>query len=348
MESKRVKTARSVIKEKDSPPIVLEGDRVEGYLNMLIRLVEGGRINKFYPDPARIRSLLHFFVPKNNYGIYEKLLINRETGFPVEKEITRVVADRELAPKTLNTENLADLEARYRENPSPVNERRLNLFKYHRDLLRVDVPGLHNMEIKLRTLDTDKYIAYFNVILDRFDVSTGLFIRYTMVVGQEDPQWSSSQVQVEGDQLKYTRGFRNLISRYTADEAEFAFVLLNDLEHVVVEEVQRCRLGPLYFNGVNIPEGMEVIFEKHPQAFILSLPADRASIYIKEDRNDDPLARMYRESLQQEARELRDRKAESIGYHVYKERKFACSKTVLSDFRKFLKSRGARCVVYGV
>jgi len=277
--------------------IILEGEQVEAYVNLLTRLIDGARLNKFFPDPVKVTNFFNFLIPENNYGFYDKIHINRDTGFPIEKDVSRVIVDKRTSGKTLKEDTEEELEARYKKNRSPVNDRRLRRYRYHRDLASRDIQPLFDIEMKLRMVDTEKYTAFFN---------------------------------------------------NTIDESEFAFILLNDLEHVVVEEVQRCRIGPLYFRGLNIPGGMEEIFEKHPGAFILSLPTDRASIHIKKDKNNDPLTQMYRDALDPGARELRDQKAEMTGYCVYKERKFVCTKNVLTDFRKFLKERNARCVVRGV
>lgn len=328
--------------------ILLEGEHVAAYLKMLIRLINGARINKFYPDQQKVVNLLSFLIPENNFNFYDTLEINRNSGFPVEKEISRVIVDRQIAPKTMREDSEQELIEKFRKNPIPVNDRRLRRYHYHKNLMNVQIPEMFNLELKLRMVDTEKYIAFFNNIIDRYDPDSSLFARYTMVIGQEDSKWGKSSVLVDGDQLKFTKNFRYLTSKYAIDEAEFAFILLNDLEHVVVEEVQRCRIGPLYFNGLNIPQGMEEIFEKHPGAFILSLPMDRASLLIKEDVNNDPLSPMYRDILEPGARELRDKKAEMIGYHIYKERKFVCSRDVVKDFSKFLADRNARCVIRGV
>jgi hypothetical protein len=331
-----------------SPTITIKGERVRTYAEMVIRLIRGGRPNKFYPDHEEICNLFHFLMPENCYNFYDSIEINFETGLPIEKEITRVIVDREIAPKTMGEDTEEKLRSQMERNPTEVNIRRLNRYFYHRDLLTRPLPLLMNVALKLRSVDTRKYIAFFNAEVDRFDLGSEMFAKYTLVVGQEDPRWKSAQVQLVGDDLKYTQGFRNLLSQYTVNEAEFAFILLNDLPAITIEEVQRCRIGPLYFKGVRIPEGMEEIFRKHPDTFILSLPSDRASIHIKEDVNNDPLVRMYRDTLDSAGRELRDRKAEITGYHVFKERKFVCTKNALNDFRAFLGRHNARCVVYGV
>ncbi len=334
---------------KHTTVITLKGDILKTYLNILIKLVRGGRLNKFFPDAQKICNLFNFLYPENCYNLYDSLSINYDTGLPSEESITRVIVDRRMAEEHINKESEDVLRKEYEKDPTPVKKRRLNRFLYYEDLIRTPLPNSLSLTLKLRSADVNNYIAYFNAEIERFDISSQMFTKYTLVVGQEEAKWlEKQQVILVGDTLKYTQRFRNLLSEYTVNEAEFAFVLLNDLKGVKVEEVKRCQIGPLYFKGVKIPEGMEEIFQKHPNAFILSLPTDRASIYIKEDKNNDPLVRMYRDTLDPESRKLRDKKAEQIGYHVYKERKFVCTRNALRDFRLFLKKRGARCVVYGV
>lgn len=332
---------------RKSPVITLKGDELRAYVDVLKRLIGGGRTSKFFPDAAAICNMMSFYLTENCHGLYDSLEINRDTGFPSEKEITRIVTDLQLAPRTLAEDPESVLRERAQKTPSDVNTRRLGRHLYHKALMERPLPSLLSLRLQLRSLDTEKYIAFFNAELDKFDPSGSLFTRYTLVVGQHDSRWNQ-QVLLQGDDIKLTRNFRNLISRYTADEAEFAFVLLNDLPDVTVEEVQRCRIGPVYFRGVRIPEGMEPLFQAHPQGFILSLPTDRASISQKEDVNNDPLASLYRDTLGPDEKKTRDAKAAQMGYRVFKERKLICTRPMLEPLRKFLKDRGARCVVYGV
>ena len=335
------------LKIRNSPLITLSGETLQNYVKILKRLVRGGRTNKYFPDGAAFCNMLDFYLPENNHGMYDTLEINLDTGLPSEKEVTRLVTDRQIAPKTMKEDPEAKLRQRATSTPSQVNVRRLNRYLYHKELLDTPILPLMDLKLKLRSVDTDQYIAYFNVEVLRLDVADSLFAKYTLVAGQSDSRWKQ-QVHVAGDELKYTGKFRNLISRYSVDEAEFTFILLNELEDVAVEEVQRCRLGPLYFRGARIPVGMEALFKAHPDAFILSLPTDRVSIHIKEDANNDPLSGLYRETLDPEDKKMMDEKAKDMDYNVYKERKFVCTRSVLRDFRKFLKERKARCVVYGV
>ncbi|MFP4498495.1 MAG: hypothetical protein ACLFQV_09825, partial [Vulcanimicrobiota bacterium] len=324
-------------------------ERINTYVDIVKKLIRGGRVNKYYPDPAALSNLFDFMKPSRNHGFYNELILNFETGLPNEKNVTKIIVDSDIAPKTVKEDTEEGLKNKVETDANEVNIRRLNRYLYHKALLENPVPCLMNVKLKLRTVDTEEYIAFFNAEIDRFDMTTNMFTRYTLVVGQSNPSWLGRQeVQVINDQLKYTQNFRNLLSKYTTNESEFSFIALNDLEDVRVEEVQRCQIGPLYFKGVRIPEGMEEIFEKHPDAFVLSFPMDRTSVHLSEDKNNDPLVKMYRDVLPPAAQAQRDKKAEELGYKVYKERKFAVTRKALRDFRAFLKKYNARCVVYGV
>ncbi len=335
------------IQNRMDPVTTISGETLENYVDIVKKMLKAGRASKFFPDAASFCNMLDLYLPSGNHFMYDTLEINLNTGLPSEREVTRLVTDRQIAPKTLKEDPEEKLRQRVRNTPSEVNMRRLNRYLYHKALITTRILPLMDLQLKLRTVDTDKYIAFFNVEVVRFDVADSIFAKYTLVAGQHDTRWRQ-QVHLSGDDLRYTGKFRNLISRYSVDEAEFAFILLNDLEDITVEEVQRCRIGPLYFKGSRIPRGLEELFLDHPEAFILSLPTDRVSINISEDVNNDPLTGFYRDILAPEERLALEKKAEQMQYHVYKERKFVCTRSVLKDFRQFLRDRGARCVVYGV
>jgi hypothetical protein len=333
---------------KKTPTLTIRGDKIKPYVEIVRKLIRGGRPSKFYPDIGQLCSLFHFLIPENNYNTFDSIEINYDTGLPTEKTVTGIMVDRKLAPKVISEDCIENLRKQAENRGSEADIRRLNRYFYYRDIMNHSLPLPIDVRLKLRTIDTARYTAFFNAEIERFDLVSEMFAKYTLVVGQKDLCWKSSQVHLDGDNLRFTEKFRNLLSECTVNEAEFAFILLNDLPAVTIEEVQRCRIGPLYFKGVKIPEGMQEIFDKHPDTFILSLPSDRASIHIKEDCNNDPLVRMYRDTLSPESRAIRDEKAEITGYHVFKERKFVCTGNALNDFRKFLAKHSAKCVVYGI
>jgi hypothetical protein len=207
----------------------------------------------------------------------------------------------------------------------------------------------------LRQVDDIKRVTYFTTIFERYDPGEGVFVRYTIQLAQHHARWSKAQIELQGDDLEYTQAFRNVISRYSSDEAEFAFILLSDLPNISVQEVVRARVGPLWYDGVQMPAEIEALMAKHPGNFILNLPSERVNApsdkvasSVREDKNCDPFARFYRDSLVPEVRPLAEARAEKLGYHVFKERKFCCTRGIELPFKEFLHKHGHRCVIYRV
>ena len=65
------------------------------------------------------------------------------------------------------------------------------------------------------------------------------------------------------------------------------------------------------------------------------------------DRRAD-FAMLYREFLQDDAREVYESKAREAGYHIFKDRKFVCTGNVEASLKAFLQKIEANNVVLGV
>jgi len=313
---------------------------------MVRRLVQAGRLNRFFPDPAGQDALLRFLAPSARPGPYPGLEVNLRTGLPAEPAVGRVLSERELARKFLEGLDLVAL--RGKASPSEAERRLLEQAAFHEELLRADLPRLSRLDLALRRIESQRQRAFFTTIFERLDPSEELFVRYTVQLYQRNGRWARNLVELQGDDLAATGPFRNVISRYHADEAEFAFILLSELSAITVEEVVRCRVGPLWFEGVEMPPEVAGLLQEHPGSFVLHLPTERAGTSVREDGNRDPFSATWREALEPQARELADRKAEALGYHVHKERKFVCTRAVAGPFTDLLKQWGHRCVVYAV
>ncbi len=316
------------------------------YLAMLRRLLQAGRLNRFFPDPARLEALWGFLAPSGGFGTWPGLEINLRTGLPAEPAVGRILSQQEASSRFLAGVDLPVLEAK--ADPSPAEQRLLEQARYHQELQRASLPRWSRLDLALRRVEADRRRAFFTTVFDRFDASEELFARYTVQLYQHHGRWTRNLVELQGDDLEATGPFRTVISRYHSDEAEFAFVLLSELPAITVEEVVRCRVGPLWFEGVEMPPAVASLLAAHPGSFILHFPTDRAGLTVREDGNRDPFSVLWRQVLQPEARELAEKKAGELGYHVHKERKFACTRAVAGPFSEWLKQRGARCVVYPV
>lgn len=324
---------------------VLGPETAEIYVAMARRLLQAGRLNRFFPDPEGLDSLLRFLAPSGRPGDFQGLELNLRTGFPTERAVGLVLSEGELSEKFLGSLNMAALR---RPGASEADGRLLQKAAYHEELVKSRLPRRVRLELALRRIEADKERAYFTTVFERFDPTEELFVRYTVQLYQHHGRWTKHLVELQGDDMEATGPFRNVISRYHADEAEFAFILLSELPAITVEEIVRGRVGPLWFEGVEMPAEFEDLMRRHPGSFLLHFPSERAATTIKEDRNNDPFAPMYRDSLAAGPRELAERKAQALGYRVFKERKFACTRAIAEPLGALLKERGYRCVIYPV
>lgn len=328
------------------PVTVLQGQQADVYVDMLCKLVRGGRANRFFPNPKGMENLFHFMAPSATFGLEQSLRLNLRTGLPDEPEMGKVTADREIAERFLHQNDFPELAQR----TDDASIRLLKRVRYYRELARCEVPQRLSLNLRLRRVEDDRKTAFFEAVFQRYDPGEGVFTRYTILLSHRHQRWSQPQVELQGDDLRYTESFRNVISRYSSDEAEFAFVLLSNVPNIAVEEVVRGRIGPLWMDGVQVPAEIQEMLSQHPGNFILNFPQERVAVPEnpegKTDSNRDPFARFYRESLDPASRALADKRAEELGYIIHKERKFSCTPGILQPLRDLLAQRNMPCVIY--
>lgn len=338
-----------VSNEAEKFKITLEGQQADTYLGCLRRLIQRARTNQFFPSPRAQENLYRLMCPASNFGLDNQIRLNHLNGMPSEPDIGRVLADKEAAIRFLNMNDNADIWSR----TDPASLRLHKRIQYYREVVNAELPRRVNMEMKLRHIDHTNKIAQFYTIFERYDPGEGIFTRYTIQLSHRHTNWNQPQIELDGDDLKATVEFRNVISRYHSDEAEFAFILLSEVPSIQVEEVVRGRIGPLWFQQSNAPAEIKELLKDRPGEFILNFPLERVGIVskdsnTKEDLNNDPFARLYRSVLTGEDQKLANQKAEDLGYKVYKERKFCCTSGVYEPLQRLLASRGARCVIYTI
>jgi hypothetical protein len=329
---------------------VLRDRTADAYIAMLARLLKSSRLNRHFPDRHGIAGLYRMMGPHESHFQYDSVEIGMATGLPAEKAVTRVQADRSVAPDVVEKElarspQLAD--ARVPES-KPGDDRFERNYRYHRTLLQTPILPTFFMDLQLRRVEPETQTASFITVLDRFDLSEEMFCRYTIDLAHTAMRWSRPLVELEGDDLRYTRKFESRIAKTAAHDSELAFLLLSDLKGVSVESVTRTRIGPLVFAGTAGPAPLQKLVDEHPGDFILSLTTDRAAIDIGTDSSGDPLSHGYREFLTPEVRVAVERRRIELGYHVRRDRKFVCTRAVKPALKAYLKEQGTPCVVYEV
>lgn len=327
------------------PVQVLEGEHAETYCKLLEGLIRGGKPNNTFPSGRGLANLVYLLRPSTNRGLVDQVRVNLRNGLPHEPDVGRVIADKDICKKVLQSHDLASVRSRQDE----ASKRLVNRLDYYQDVAKRELPERFRLDLKLKRIDETNQIADFIAVFERFDPGEGVFTRYQIHLRHQCDRWSKPKVELKGDDLRYTEEFRNVISRYSSDEAEFAFILLSDVAGITVQEISRGRIGPLWMKGVPCPPEIAELLERHPGNVILNFPHEKVfvpEVEGKEDDNRDPFARLYRESLSAENKELADARAAKLGYIVHKDRKFACSKPILAPLRKLCADLGKPCVIY--
>ncbi len=325
--------------------LVLMGRRADDYVQTLVSAIRSARLNGFFPPERALGNHLSFLGPGGCDDLYDHVRVSRISGLPTAREIFRVKIDRDLAAEFLATAAAA-------RAPEP-GSRMARRIAYYSRLATAEVLPLSRMQIALRQHDAARNLALFRVIFDRFDIASCRFVRYTILLGQRDRTWRRGHVIVDEAELAApTESFRRIVSRFTADEAELALVLLAKLDGIEVEDVRRCRIGPLLMPGARLDPDFAALLDREqtPELgggprWILCFPEDRAGIEVARHAARDPFASLFRDAVNAEAQALVDAKAAELGYRVAKSRKFVCPRPLRAALAQLCKERGAPSIV---
>jgi hypothetical protein len=215
---------------------------------------------------------------------------------------------------------------------------------YYRRLLKVSLPPLTSLDVRLRRVYPERGTAAFQVVFDRYDAAGQVFSRYTLLLEQTDGMWGGSLLERSGDYTRQTGDFRQVMERCAKDESEILFLILGKCEGVRIEEVTRGRIGPVWSPWSPAPRGW---FPPDPrEAFILHCPLDSASVSYEADSDTDPFSMFFKDFLSDVSRPMIEEAAETLGYKVHKERKFACTPPALAALQERLREAGTRNVIY--
>lgn len=325
-------------------PIALTGGAAEAYLERLDLAVRGARLNAFFPPEKALRAHLSFLAPSGCEALYETLHLSPRSGLPSARDILRVKIDRDIA-----SEILAD--AQKHGSPAPQS-RAARRVAYHGRLAQAEIMATNRMRVELRQQEPAHNRARFRVVFDRFDIASCQFVRYTIMLSQRDRFWRQSHVIVDDAELAApTESFRRIVSRLVSDEAEIAFVLLSEIPGIAVEDVRRCRVGPMLMPGVELGQPVQSLFAAAQSdghsPWILCFPEDRAGIEVADHASSDPLAPLLREAVSADSRTLLDAKADQLDYRVAKSRKFVCSSDLRGPLARLCRDLGAPSIVRG-
>lgn len=325
------------------PSVVLRGAEEEAHIDLLVRSLRGARLNAHFPDVRAMISHLQVLSPKVHQGVYDGLEVDVRTGLPTYKEWTRAQTDVRLAANQLKQfSSRAELAKRAEGHQDGPHVRQLKRYDYYNAIQNSQLVPLGEMHVKLRRVDPQTSTAHFHVVLDKLDAS-GVFVRYAIDVAQRRDSVETIATVDPGDMANHTRDFQALIYQFTSLDSEFTFIKLASMAGLVVERVIKGVVGPVFTPQTQIPSG----WESAANPFLATFSQDMAAIDVLEYKNNDPLEDVLA-AKQETTGQAYAKMRESLGYQVFKDRKFVVERVALNDLRKFLQERGAMNIVYGV
>jgi len=330
---------------KTIPSVTLTEEVESQYVRSLSAILREARLNVHYPNAAALRDHVSCMSPQVHHGLYGGLDIDRRSGLPTYKEWTRVQTDVTLAQQMLDDLGERDrLERRARERDHLIYGKQLLKHHYYSAIRDKRLAQLGDMKVALRRVDPDTRTAWFNVVLDKLD-ATGLFVRFTIDLSQTHSVWNRSLVRLDADSAKHTEEFRTLIYRFTSLDAEFTFFKLVTFGGLTVERVVKGTVGPILFAGREAPGALGALMAKQNQGFVAAFPLDMAACDLAADRDNDPLDDPLVRALSGDAKAEYESARESMGYRVFKDRKFVVSANLQQTLRDWCDAAGTKNII---
>jgi hypothetical protein len=239
----------------------------------------------------------------------------------------------------------AALARRTAESPESIHQKQLKKHDYYATIRDRDLIPLGEMEVALRRLQVKEKRASFHVVLDKLDAS-GSFVRFSIDVTQTDATRASPLVVMEQETAHYTEELRSLIYRFTSLDAEFTFVKLATLGGLEVERVIKGTVGPIYHQWMTLPDELAPIVGNGD--IIATFSLDMAATDVSSDKDNDPFDELASTRLSAAAREDYTRAREKLGYHVFKDRKFAVSRHIAGAMNQLCNHHGTNNIIYPI
>ena len=320
---------------------------MDEYVDRVSRALRRARLNHCYPDARKLSAHVAAMGHDFHQGLYDELEIDPRSGLPTYKEWTRVQTDREIARTELaGLGSLEHLEERAARRPDSIHGKQLLKHLYYEALLKVEIAPLAAMDVALRRVDADKRTAHFHVVLDKLD-ATGVFVRFSVDLAQTASAWSKPVVVLEKEDARHTEGFRSLIYRFTAMDAELTHVKLAALGGLAVERITKGTIGPFYHTAEGAPEAFEeMLCAAETGAMISTYSLDMVAPDLAQDRDNDPLEDPLSSHLTDEGLQGYERARKQYGYKVFKDRKFVVSADLVAGMRTWCRDAGTKNIIY--
>lgn len=317
----------------------------DAYLERVCALIQSARLNDQYPASHRLVAHLQAMTSSVTQDLYPGVAVERESGLPTYKDWARVRTDASLAAEVLShIAPLEQLQARAAQEPEGVHARQLVKRRYYTALVERPLMPLDAMHVELRRVEPETRQAFFHIVFDKLD-ARGRFVRYTLDVAQQSSFWTRAMIQLSEDHAQHTQELRSMVYRYASLDAELMLVSLAAHPSISVERVIKSTLGPFFLREISQDDPLAGLLQGS-EAAIGSFALDMAAVDVAQDADNDPIDDLMSASLSKEARADYEIARKSLGYHVFKDRKFVADRDSKRALEAYCQQAGTRNIIY--
>ncbi len=339
----------------------LEGSTADAWIRRVCAAVTAARLNAYYPDVQRMRSHMEAMTSDVHRGLYAGVDVDPRSCLPTYREWVRVRTDGEVALKELpRLPSEWELAEKAKHNPEAIHGRLMLKRAYYQDLVKRPLAPLGEAEARLRKVDPSSRTAWFLVVMDKLEAN-GLYSRYSVALSQQSSLWRRPLVQLDSEQAEATSELRAVVFRMATFGAEATFAQLASLGDLSVESVVRGTIGPFAAPEISLPGDIKAsgggpdgcraalhgVVADRPDVIAGAFTLDMAACDLSADRDNDPFEDPLAAALSPAARTEWERGREGLGYHVFRDRKFAVSRGLEDAVGALCAARGTRNVING-
>jgi hypothetical protein len=300
-------------------------------------------MSRMFPDRKLLQDVIAALSVGVESGVYDSVYVDARSGLPNMASFTRASADSELSE---------ELHAR-NDMPADPNKR-----TYHEHLLRRRLGRIEHHDVALRRVDPKTGAAAVRIDLTKLGAA-GTIVRVRVELTQVPTGRASIVVDGERLAVEASELLHSAVYRLAGFEAEALFARLTDLAGITVERVERGEIGPFVWclpggapQPIELMKPFGALVERwslppsEDLELLVGFHTDMAARDVKEERSNDPLSPLMRQTIEPSERARYVRMRETLPFRVYKDRKWVATGGYTGLAKAIADGAGLKNIVY--
>ena len=288
--------------------IELKGEKKETYLTKLSASLSKAKELDLSCDAelAKIIKQTGFLRKTKDFGIYDSIRVDNESGFLHLATITDLIAKKEAAERKLSKlpsreKVVEDIIAQLHTDHPDFSKNRslLQEIVFYDSLLKAEFPT-NNPELrieKILSVNEEPKVSEYELLIGGYDPAKMMWNYYSILLLQNN----RAATLLTRDKINpaFSNYFDNACFGYGAEDVYNA---LNQPKPMGIIKVERNVLGPFYsgemLSNAGIPPAIRAVLEEEPEEFFLAIEenaVENSHLYVakdfKEEKNNPNLSK---------------------------------------------------------